>query len=141
MTDLKQLVERARQPVPEDFVRVPTLRWLQANLPWTIPYSDEFERSAKRNARRRIGHDVLHVMKSLGRIAAEVERCDHASDKAPLFGEAFAKELADLVICALHMASIEGIDIEDAVIDNSSARNGVSLRAMLAAAPKENEHE
>jgi len=104
-----------------------SLRHLQANLPWTIPYSDEFEDSAKRNSRRRIGHDVLHVMKSLGRIAAEVERCDHFSNKNPLCGAAFAKEVADLVICALHVARLEGFDLQDAVVTNSEARNAESI--------------
>lgn len=104
-----------------------SLRHLQEHLPWTIPYSDEFEGSAKRNSRRRIGHDVLHVMKSLGRIAAEVERCDHFSNKNPLYGEAFAKEVADLVICALHIAKLEGFDLQDAVVSNSEARNTATI--------------
>ena len=105
-----------------------TLRWLQDNLPWTIAYSPEFESSALWNARRRTTHDVLHVMKSLGRIAAECEASDHGGTKG-LTGAALAKEVADLVICALHIARLHSFDLQDAVIDNSSLRNGVNLRS------------
>ena len=114
--------------------REPTLRWLQNNLPWTVAYSKEFENSALWNARRRTTHDVLHVMKSLGRIAAECEASDHGTTKG-LTGNALAKEVADLVICALHIAKLHGFNLQDAVIDNSGSRNGVDLRAMLSAAP------
>jgi hypothetical protein len=49
-----------------------------------------------------------------------------------LYGEAFAKEVADLVICALHIAKLEGFDLQDAVIDNSSLRNKVDIQALAA---------
>lgn len=108
----------------------PTLRWLQENLPWTLPYSEEFQQSYIHNPMRSVSHDILHVMKSLGRIAAECEAADHGRARK-LRGDAFAKELADLVICALHIARLEGIDLQDAVIDNSAGRNGIDLRAAL----------
>ncbi len=117
-----------------------SLRHLQAHLPWTIPYSEEFETSAKANSRRRIGHDVLHVMKSLGRIAAEVERCDHASNKAPLYGEAFAKEVADLVICEFYFCKLEVLDLHDAVVLNSEARNQANIPPELYAHPPAAQH-
>jgi len=75
----------------------------------------------------------MHVMKSLGRIAAECEGHDHGRDRK-LYGEAFAKEVADLVICALHIAKLEGFDLQDAVIDNSSLRNKVDIQALAALA-------
>lgn len=103
-----------------------TLRWLQENLPWTLPYSEHFEATAY--PLDRVKHDVLHVMKSLGRVAAECENHDHGRDRK-LYGPALAKEVADFVICALHIAKLEGFDLEDAVIDNSSLRNGVNLRS------------
>ena len=108
-----------------------TLRWLQANLPWTIPYSDMFVASAY--SMDRVAHDVMHVMKSLGRIAAECEGHDHGRDRK-LYGEAFAKEVADLVICALHIAKLEHFDLQDAVIGNSSLRNKVDIQALAALA-------
>ena len=117
--------------VNDPVVKGMTLRWLQANLPWTIPYSDMFVASAY--SMDRVAHDVMHVMKSLGRIAAECEGHDHGRDRK-LYGEAFAKEVADLVICALHIAKLEGFDLQDAVIDNSSLRNKVDIQALAALA-------
>lgn len=104
-----------------------SLRHLQAHLPWTIPYSAEFEFSADANGLRRVGHDVLHVMKSLGRIAAEVEGADHDRPRK-LTGDALAKEAADLVLCALHIARCEGFDLQDAVVTNSEARNATQIQ-------------
>jgi len=103
-----------------------SLRHLQEHLPWTIPYSQEFRTSAEINRLRRIGHDVLHVMKSLGRVAAEVERADHARPLL-LDKDALAKEVADWVICALHVAKLSGFDLEEAVVKNSEARNAASI--------------
>lgn len=111
------------QPATE---RLFSLRHLQKHLPWTIPYSNEFERSASVNPKRRISHDVLHVMKSLGRVAAECESADHARP-GKLNTEALSKEVADLVICALHIARLEGFDLHDAVISNSEARNAATI--------------
>lgn len=105
---------------------MPSLRHLQEHLPWTIPYTAEFKSSFIHNPLRGIGHDVLHVMKSLGRIAAEVEAGDHARPRK-LIGQALAKEVADLVICALHIAKAEGFDLQDAVIENSEARNAANI--------------
>lgn len=101
-----------------------SLRHLQQHLPWTIPYSDTFESYA--TPLDRVNHDVLHVMKSLGRIAAECENHHHGRDRK-LYGTALAKETADLVICALHIARLEGFDLQDAVVSNSEARNAASI--------------
>lgn len=112
-----------RAPVSE---RGFSLRHLQKHLPWTIPYSAEFEASAGENRQRRIGHDILHVMKALGRIAADVEAADHTRPRK-LQGDTLAKEVADLVTCALHIARLEGFDLQDAVVKNSEARNAATI--------------
>ena len=108
-----------------------TLRHLQANLLWTIPYNAEFEASSEQNPSRRIGHDVLHVMKSTGRIAAHVEAADHGRDKNRLGKEELAKELVDWVVCALHIARLEGIDLQDAVVKYNQLRNQGVIAAEL----------
>lgn len=123
------MTDETRRDYPLD-TAAPTLRWLQANLPWTIPYAPHFEAAAY--PMDRVKHDVLHVMKSLGRIAAECENHDHGRDRK-LTGKALGKEVADLVICALHIAKLEHFDLEDAVIDSSGVRNGVDLRGALDA--------
>lgn len=108
-----------------------SLRHLQEHLPWTIPYSREFQESTRLNGMRPVGHDVLHVMKSLGRIAAEVEGADHDRPRK-LTGDLLAKEAADLVLCALHIARLEGFDLQDAVVNSSEARNNASIPPEVA---------
>lgn len=108
-----------------------SLRHLQEHLPWTIPYSAEFEASAKQNKLRRVGHDVLHVMKSLGRIAAEVEAADHGRPRKLKYDE-LAKEAADLVLCALHIARVEEFDLHDAVVRHSEVRNAATIPPEVA---------
>jgi antirestriction protein ArdC len=104
------------------------LRELQAQQPWVIPYSREFEESTARNTLRQVEHDIMHVLKGLGRVAAECERRDH--DSRHVYDEGLiADNTADLVICALHIASTVGFDLEDVVIGNKERRNGVKLRA------------
>lgn len=111
-----------------------SLRHLQAWLPWTLPYSEHFEATAY--PLDRVKHDVLHVMKSLGRIAAECENHDHGRDRK-LIGDAFSKEVADLVICALHIAKLQGFDLQDAVVKNSEARNEASIPPETITRPEE----
>lgn len=103
-----------------------SLRHLQANLPWSKKYTTEFIASATENPFRIHTHDVLHVMKSLGQVAAECERVDHG-EEPKLNREQFADRLADLVICALHMANTTSTDLTDAVVQKIQERNNVTL--------------
>jgi hypothetical protein len=89
------------------------LRELQAQQPWVIPYSREFEESTARNTLRQVEHDIMHVLKGLGRVAAECERRDHDS-----------RHVYDEGLIADNTA-----DLEDVVIGNMERRNGVKLRA------------
>ena len=118
--------EKSKYVLSESVRRHFSLHHLQQHLPWTIPYSEEFEGSAKQNKLRRVGHDVLHVMKSLGRIAAEVEAADHGRPRKLKYDE-LAKEAADLVLCALHIARVEEFSLEDAVIRHSEGRNAATI--------------
>ena len=107
---------------------MPSLRHLQQNQPWVIPYSDEFQRSTRENAMRQVEHDIMHVLKGLGRVAAECERRDHST--AHVYDEwLIADNTADLVLCALHIASVVGFDLERIVIANMERRNGVRIPA------------
>lgn len=104
------------------------LRHLQQHLPWTLPYSTEFETSAAVNSYRRVTHDVLHVMKSLGRVAADCEKADHARPTS----EHIAHEVVDLVICALHIAKVLNFDLESHVVRALEMRNGVKIPSECA---------
>ncbi len=100
-----------------------SLRQMQARLPWTIPYSPAFVASPEPH--RNLAHDVMHVMKSLGRIATLAEDFDHGRPPRMTVDQ-LAKELADLPICAMHMAKtnpLGAIDLHDAVVKNSEMRN------------------
>lgn len=109
-------------PQPEHTAPL-SLRDMQARLPWTIPYSQAFTTSSEPH--RNLTHDVLHVMKSLGRIAAMAEDFDHGRPPR-MTVEQLAKEVADLPICALHIAKTNPLgvfDLHDAVVRHSEMRN------------------
>src|SRR5437867_1906591 len=102
-------------------MRLFSLRHLQTHQPWTVPYSKEFNDSVSNNALRSVAHDLMHVMKSLGRVAAECERADHGAERR-LQKDELAKEVADFVICALRIANLEGFDLHDAVVNAIESR-------------------
>jgi len=104
---------------------MPSLGHLQSHQPWTIPYSTEFQRSRKTNAVRQITHDLLHVMKAVGRMAAECEKADHVMKGVSY--PTFRDNLPDLVICALHIAQYVGVDLETEVIATMERHNGVQI--------------
>jgi len=115
------------------------LRDLQAQLPWTIPYSGDFRRSQCAEYHRHLIHDVLHVQKSLGKIAAMAEQIDHTG--GPLHShtrferERLATEVVDLVICALHIAKTNPwgeFDLQSAVLAALDRRNGSKLSEIPA---------
>lgn len=116
-----------------------TLKQLQELLPWTGTYSPEFEASkASGETHRNTTHDVLHVMKGLGRIAAICERMDHdpravRPGQDPTIAaqrELLANEVVDLIICGLHMAKTNPFgefDLEAHVLKTLDRRNGSRL--------------
>lgn len=110
---------------------MPSLRHLQNNQPWVIGYSDEFMNSRAQNPMRQVTHDILHVMKGLGRLAAECEYADHGNF-GKLTVDEFASNLSDLVVCALHIAKTVDIDLESAVIEAIEKRNGVKIPPEVA---------
>jgi hypothetical protein len=105
---------------------MPSLNKLQQVQPWVLPYSDEFKRSQRENAMRQVEHDIMHVLKGLGRVAAECEKRDHDTGYE-LDVAMIADNTADLVICALHIASVVGFDLEAAAIANMERRNDVKI--------------
>lgn len=107
------------------------LKAIQDKLPWTIPYTYDFCLSQATEHHRFLIHDIMHIQKSLGKIAAFVERMDHDEFALrKMSREQFANEVADLVICALHIAKTNPLgefDLEKAVLDTLNRRNGSSL--------------
>lgn len=111
------------------------IRFLQEELPklWTDEfYSKEFQGS--KSEYRDFQHAILHLTKTLGRLATFVEEADHQG--AP--GHAFMyfpkpeieKYLADLVIVAIRMAIKNPtgmVDLEMAIFRRIEEKMGVKL--------------
>lgn len=104
--------------VPGDVKHV-TLSEIQEELhrTWTLEsYSDEFK--AGKLPYRDFDHSLKHVMKATGKLVAIVEEADHGHESS-FSTQKVANYLADLVICAIRMASKHPygeIDIETAVM-------------------------
>lgn len=96
-----------------------TIRELQENLPWGAHnYSATFQ--AYEAAHRDYAHAFLHVQKALGKLAPALDDADHIEDVAFAFKAhpPAGKYIADIIICAIRMASTcpEGpIDIQAAL--------------------------
>src|SRR5688572_9942290 len=103
-----------------------SIRHLQKHQPWSIEYSEEFLKSKEQNIMRQVSHDILHVMKGLGRLAAECEYADHGKP-GKLTEYEFASNLSDLVQCAMHIATLVGIDLETMVLEEMERRNNVKI--------------
>lgn len=99
-----------------------TLSEIQKELAktWTLEsYSEGFK--AGMLPYRDFEHALLHVMKATGKLVSMVEEADHKLETPyyPLPSQKCADYLADLVICAIRMASkhpLGEIDIEKAVM-------------------------
>lgn len=104
-----------------------TLREIQAQLPWTIHYDSAFRESTMLH--KHFGHALLHVMKAAGKLAAVVNRAEHAGDDfKPGSVDGY---VADLVVCALRAANTcpnRIIDLQQAVEKRIESKNGVKLR-------------
>lgn len=100
------------------------LKHLQNNLPWTVPYSWEFKHSQIDNPMRQTTHDVLHITKSLGRIADVCEEADHTSMAKT---EKLGKELASIAMSVMHIATNHGVDLQTEIEALVFVKNGVNI--------------
>lgn len=96
---------------------------IQRNLPWTVPYSQEFNNSKIHNPARQTSHDMLHIMKSAGRIADACEKADHGQAGIIPLG----KELASIAMSVMHIASNHRIDLEQEIRKLVFEKNGVNI--------------
>jgi hypothetical protein len=97
-----------------------TLRWLQQNLPWQGSYTEAFESGPKHN---HFVHNVLHLAKAVGKLAAAVEPLDHHHSEAVRH---VSTALADVVICAIRLANVypeHPVDLETEVIKRLREKN------------------
>lgn len=108
-----------------------SLRWTQENLPWTIPYSKEFNKASTQSMLPHLDmqHAMIHVLKSMGKLAARFDQMDHGTNLTS-DGEDVPNIVADLVVCALRMANTSPwgrFDLADAVRERLEKRNNVKL--------------
>lgn len=111
-----------------------TIHHAQEHQPWTVPYSRGVER-AKRNGVPHIlaSHDVLHAMKSVGKLAALFERLDHTKDGKLPPDEAFeAKQTvramaADLVTAALRLGNLYQFSVAEALVERVKEKNAEDI--------------
>lgn len=103
-----------------------TLTHIQNNLPWSVAYSNSFVASPVLH--KDTTHALLHIMKSVGKLADNAEAADHGAPAE--YDEAKVMDLcADLVICALRIANTTAIpfNLLSAVVSRLERKNGVKL--------------
>ncbi len=103
-----------------------TIRELQSGLPWTGHYHRDFR--ATPMTHKDFAHALLHVHKAGGKLASILNDAEHGGvDWANLTVRGdVEKYVADMVICALRMATTcpEGqIDLQRAVENRLTAKN------------------
>lgn len=102
-----------------------TLNDIQLQLPWTIKYSIDFRSNPQ--SHKDFSHAITHAMKAIGKLSAIVDDLDHHRE----CGIEPDEYMADLVICALRMATTypgRNIDLNSALIERIESKNGVKLK-------------
>lgn len=86
----------------------------QTNQPWTVPYSLGVIKASQEGVPHILGsHDVLHMAKTVGKIAAVFEKLDHTGCEISQEQVNVLKDMAaDLVTEALRIANLYGFDLE-----------------------------
>lgn len=123
-----------------------TLAWMQRTQPWTAPYSLSFEASKRgchpdddgqltgyrTEPHRSLMHDLMHVTKAVGVLASIAEWADHGNIRTERVDQAeYEGRIADLVMCALHMANNppEGyaeFELQNSVVERVERVNNVT---------------
>lgn len=112
-----------------------SLSEMQANQPWTAPYSAAYleSRDSLGEVHRDAMHAVLHLVKALGVLASVSEWADHTGGQPPRLDRVGQAEwegrISDLVMCALYLANhppngYARFDLQQAVVDRTKQVNG-----------------
>lgn len=107
-----------------------SLRSLQVQLPWDMPYSPEFNNA--RLPHLDFQHALMHVLKASGKLAECCEDADHGR-RDSFRTQDVAARLADLVICAMRMANTAPgglICLQSAVEDRIESKNNIQLKRL-----------
>lgn len=115
-----------------------TLTRLQDTQPWTIPYSAGIDVAVKDGTIPHLlgSHVVLHISKTVGKLASVFEAADHSRDvgehgtSEPITEGGFdtiQDMAADLVTEAMRLANLYGFDLARRVVERSEEKNRVTL--------------
>ncbi|MCA0314205.1 MAG: hypothetical protein LCH63_10255 [Candidatus Melainabacteria bacterium] len=103
------------------------IRDLQAELPWTVPYSAAYHAGQQNYSDMQ--HALIHIVKSAGILAGMIDKADHG-ESVPFDEQTIRNRVSDFVMCALRIANTcptGAFDLEEAVIRRMEAVNGVTL--------------
>lgn len=115
-----------------------TLRRLQETQPWTIPYKTAIDVAVEDGSIPHLlgSHVVLHIGKTLGKLASVFESLDHSRDVGT-YGESMPLSYydlgviqdmaADLVTEAMRLANLYKFDLASRVVLRSEEKNRVVL--------------
>lgn len=110
-------------PLPENL----TLYGAQCEQPWTVPYGKG--KWWVTDNEGRLKHCLAHAMKTMGKIAAIIERLDHQDRQWLLDDECdeVGDLAADLVSVALQIGTTVSRSVAHALVRRVAEKNGVVL--------------
>jgi hypothetical protein len=110
------------------------LSTMQQKLPWTVPYSGNFDFTKPYRPHADIEHTLIHIVKSAGILAGLIDQADHAANdyEYQKIWQSLdvGKRTADFVICAIRIANVAPngpFDLEQAVIKCMESVNSVQF--------------
>lgn len=110
-----------------------TIRHAQTYQPWTVPYSAGVLLASGVQVPHILGtHTALHVAKTSGKLAAAFEAMDHPTGAnaqmpglpTPDQHAAIRSAAADLMVAALRLANLYSFDLELALVERTTEKNG-----------------
>jgi hypothetical protein len=103
---------------------------MQKNQPWLVPYSTQLHLANDYLGYLLTNHAILHGMKSLGKLASEIEKLDHqgpqvlASKGDDRMVQVIKDMDADLVTIAIRLANLHDFDLESHLVARVVEKNG-----------------
>jgi hypothetical protein len=104
-----------------------TIFQAQTEQPWTVPYGEN--KWWVTNNEGRLKHCLAHAQKSLGKIAAIVEKLDHENHQwlSDAECDAVGDMAADLVSVALQVGTVVSRSVAHALVRRVTEKNGAPL--------------
>lgn len=103
------------------------IRTMQSELPWTVPYSAEYQ--AGQQDYSDMQHALIHIIKSAGILCGMIDKADHG-DGTPFDRQVIKNRVSDFLMCAARIANTcptGAFDLEHAVIERMESVNGVTF--------------